>query len=106
MTIRPEFFLYLLVMSGVTYLIRMIPLVLAKGKIKNTFILSFLHYMPYAVLSVMTVPAMFYATGNLIAGIVGFAVALISAYFKRSLVTVAILTCIASYVTQLIMSVI
>lgn len=102
MTIRPEFFIYLLVMSGVTYLVRMIPLVLVKGKIKNTFILSFLHYMPYAVLSVMTVPAMFYATNNIIAGLVGFAVALISAYFKRSLVTVAILTCIASYVTQLI----
>lgn len=106
MTIRPEFFLYLLVMSGVTYLIRMIPLVIAKGKIKNTFILSFLHYMPYAVLTVMTIPTMFYATGSIISGLVGFVVALVSAYFNRSLVLVAILTCIASYLTQLIINVI
>ena len=104
MTIRPEFFLYLLVMSGVTYLIRMIPLVLLKGKIKNTFILSFLHYMPYAVLSVMTIPAMFYATSSIAAGVVSFIVALIAAYFKRSLITVAILTCIAAYLTQLIIN--
>ena len=54
-----KFLLYLLVMAGVTYLVRMIPMVLIKEKIKNKFILSFLHYIPYTVLSVMTVPACF-----------------------------------------------
>ena len=103
--IRPGFFLYLLVMAGVTYLVRMIPLVLVKGKIKNRFILSFLHYMPFAVLSVMTVPTMFFATGSLIAGIVGFIVALVSSYFNRSLITVALLTCLAAYLTQLIVNI-
>ncbi len=103
--IRPGFFLYLLVMAGVTYLVRMIPLILVKGKIKNRFILSFLHYMPFAVLSVMTVPTMFFATGSLIAGIVGFIVALVSSYFNRSLITVALLTCLAAYLTQLIVNI-
>ena len=104
--IRPEFFLYLLVMAGVTYLIRMLPLVLFKKKIKNRFVLSFLHYMPYAVLSVMTIPAMLYATGSIIAGAVGMLVALVSAYFNRSLITVALLTCIAAYITQVVINLI
>ena len=56
--IRTEvFFLYLLVMAGVTYLIRMLPLVLCRKKIENRFIRSFLYYIPYAVLSAMTIPA-------------------------------------------------
>ena len=80
---------YLLVMALVTYAVRAIPLVLVKKKIQNTFILSFLHYMPYAVLSVMTVPAVFTATGSVISAAVGVAVALILAFFKRSLLLVA-----------------
>ena len=61
-----SFFAYLIVMAGVTYLIRMIPFVLVKEKIKNRFILSFLHYIPYAVLTVMTIPAIFStATGTI-----------------------------------------
>ena len=52
----PNFFLYLLIMAGVTYLVRMLPLVLCRRKIENKFIRSFLYYIPYAVLSVMTVP--------------------------------------------------
>jgi len=56
-----NFFLYLAVMAGVTYLIRMLPLVLMRRKLQNRFLLSFLYYIPYAVLSVMTIPAIFYA---------------------------------------------
>ena len=81
---------YLAVMAGVTYLVRAIPLILIKKKIENKFILSFLHYMPYAVLTVMTVPAVFYATESVISAAAGVAVALILAYFKRGLLTVAI----------------
>ena len=81
---------YLAVMAGVTYLGMAIPLILIKKKIENTFILSFLHYMPYAVLTVMTVPAVFYATESVISAAAGVAVALILAYFKRGLLTVAI----------------
>ena len=57
---------YLLVMAIVTYLIRAIPLVLVKHKIKNKFFNSFLYYIPYTVLAAMTIPAIFTATGSLI----------------------------------------
>lgn len=48
-----KFFIYLVVMAGVTYLVRMVPLVLVRRKIQNRFVLSFLHYIPIAVLSVI-----------------------------------------------------
>lgn len=98
-----KFLLYLLVMAGVTYLVRMIPMVLIKEKIKNKFILSFLHYIPYTVLSVMTVPACFYATDSPITAAVGFIVAIIAAFFERSLIQVAILSCLGVLATEIIM---
>ena len=84
-----SFLPYLLCMAIVTYLVRAIPLVFVKKKIENRFLLSFLHYMPYTVLSAMTVPAVFYATGHVLSAAVGVAVALVLAFFKRSLLIVA-----------------
>ena len=84
-----EFLAYLAVMAGVTYLVRMIPMVLVKKKIKNRFLLSFLHYIPYAVLTVMTVPACFMATGHIATAAIGFAAAVLLAWWGKSLVTVA-----------------
>ncbi len=81
---------YLLVMALVTYLVRAVPLVVFKKKIRNRFALSFLYYMPYAVLSVMTVPAVFYATGNLISACAGVAAALAAAFGRKGLLTVAL----------------
>jgi len=81
---------YLLVMALVTYLVRAVPLVLVRRKIRNRYVLSFLYYMPYAVLSVMTVPAVFYATGNLLSAAAGTAAALVTALKKQSLLTVAL----------------
>lgn len=100
---KPEFFLYLLIMAGVTYLIRMLPLVLIKEKIKNKYILSFLDYIPYTVLAAMTVPAMFYATGTVPAA-VGFVVAVIFGYFGQSLVKVAAFSCLSVFVTEMIIT--
>lgn len=91
--ISKGFLIYLFVMAGTTYLVRMIPLVLVKKKIKNTFVLSFLHYIPYAVLSVMTIPAIFNSTSDKLSAIFGFIVAVILAYKEKSLVTVAALSC-------------
>ena len=85
----PNFFLYLAVMAGVTYLIRMLPLVLMKKKITNRFVLSFLHYIPYAVLTVMTVPGILYSTSYISSALIGFIAAVLLAYFKRSLIVVA-----------------
>ncbi len=98
-----NFLIYLLVMAGITYLVRMLPLVLVKEKIKNRFILSFLHYIPYAVLSVMTIPAIFESTASPISAVFGFAIAMILAYLERSLVTVAAFSCLAVFVTEFIM---
>lgn len=68
---------------------RAVPLVLVKGKYQNRFLLSFLHYIPYAVLSVMTVPAIFYATGDIWSATAGFAVAVLLSFFGQSLLVVA-----------------
>ncbi len=99
-----KFLIYLVAMAGVTYLVRMVPLVLVNKPIKNKYILSFLYYVPYTVLSVMTVPACLYATNSYISAIVGFLVAVIAALFKQSLVKVAIFSSIAVLVTELIMN--
>ena len=98
-----KFFIYLLVMAGVTYLVRAIPMALIKEKIKNKFVLSFLHYIPYTVLSAMTIPAIFYATDSHITATVGFIVALVAAFFERNLVQVAALSCLGVLVTEIIM---
>ena len=102
--IRENVFLYLLVMAGVTYLLRMIPMVLVRKKITNRFILSFLYYIPYTVLSVMTVPAIFFAT-DLIPAIAGFVVALFLGYKEKSLVTVAMVSCAAVFAMQVVMNI-
>ena len=97
-----QFFIYLAVTAGVTYLVRALPLVLVKGKIKNRFILSFLHYIPYAVLSVMTVPAIFYATGDRLSATAGFVVAVLLSLWNRSLLTVAAAACGSVLAVQLL----
>lgn len=98
-----RFYLYLLVTAGVTYLIRMLPLVLMKKKITNRFILSFLHYIPYSVLAVMTVPAIFYATDRFPA-VAGFLVAVLLAYKGKSLLTVAAAACGAVLICSMLMN--
>jgi branched-subunit amino acid transport protein len=99
-----HFWIYLLVMAGVTYLVRAIPLVLVKGKIKNRFLLSFLHYIPYAVLTAMTFPAILYATQSVISAAVGLLAAIIFALKTKSLTTVAIAACLAVFITEYIMT--
>lgn len=98
-----NFFVYLLVTAGTTYLVRMLPLVLMKGKITNRFLLSFLHYIPYAVLSVMTIPAIFSATGDIRTAAAGFIVALVLAWRGKSLLTVAAAACAAVLAAELLL---
>lgn len=99
-----HFVLYLLVMAGVTYLVRMLPLVLCKSKIQNRFVQSFLHYVPYAVLGAMTVPAVFYATQSVISASIGFGAALVLAFCKRGLLTVAVAASAAVFVCEWVMT--
>ncbi|MBR2782050.1 MAG: AzlD domain-containing protein [Oscillospiraceae bacterium] len=82
--------IYIAVMAGVTYLIRMLPFTLLRKKIQSRFLRSFLYYMPYAVLSAMTIPAIFYATGSIPTAIVGTVVAVILAYLNLPLIIVAL----------------
>ena len=99
-----NFWIYLLVMAGITYLIRMLPMVLIKNKIRNRFVLSFLYYVPYTVLSVMTIPAIFYATSSVISAATGFLAAIVMAYFGKSLLKVAATSCAVVFVTEFIMN--
>ncbi len=98
-----SFFIYLAIMAGSTYLIRVLPFVAVRHRIENRFIRSFLFYIPYAVLTAMTIPAIFTATSSLISGTVGLAVAVLLALKKCSLTTVALLSCAAVYLTELIL---
>lgn len=94
--------IYILVMAGVTYLVRMVPFTLFRKEIKSTYIKSLLYYLPYAVLSAMTIPAIFYSTGNLTTAIVGTVVAVIVAYFDKPLIVVALSAAASALVTGLI----
>lgn len=94
--------IYIAVMAGVTYLIRMIPFTLFRKKIKSPFFRSFLYYIPYAVLSAMTIPAIFYSTGNLATSIIGTAVAVVLAYFNCPLIIVALAAAASAFVSGFI----
>ena len=93
-------YIYIAVMAVTTYLIRMIPLVFFRKQIKNRFIRSFLAYVPCACLTAMTFPAILYSTNAVISGAVALTVALVAALCKRSLVTVAALSCAAVFITE------
>ena len=94
--------IYIAVMAGVTYLVRMIPFTVFRKKIKSQFFRSFLHYIPYAVLSAMTIPAIFYSTGDMITSIAGTIVAVVLAYLNMPLIVVALAASVAALITGLI----
>ena len=94
---------YILTMAVVTYLIRVIPLVLIKKKIENRFVQSFLYYVPYTCLSAMTVPAVFYATQSILSAAAGFVVAFLVALKEKSLVVVASVACIAVFIVEFLL---
>ena len=99
-----RFFLYLILMAGVTYLIRMLPLTLFRKKIESRLIRSFLFYIPYAVLAAMTIPAIFYATDSVLAAVIGLTVACILAWLEKGLLTVAIASCVAVFLVERILA--
>lgn len=94
--------LLVLAMAGITYIIRVLPMAFLRKKIHSRYLLSLLFYIPFAVLSAMTFPYIFYSTGNFYTALVGTVVALIASLTKRSLIVVAILSCVAVFITSLI----
>ena len=93
---------HIFLMAAVTYLIRVIPFTVFRKKIRSRFVLSFLHYVPFAVLSAMTIPTIFYSTGDPITALAGTAVALVLAYGELPLVIVALSATAAALLTGFI----
>ena len=94
-------YVYIFIMAAVTYAIRVIPLAFIRKEIKNNFIRSFLYYVPYVSLSVMTFPAILSATSDVRSGLAGFAAALFLSWVDGNLFRVSIGACVAVYVTEL-----
>lgn len=93
---------YMIVMAGVTYLIRVIPFTLFRKKIQSPFFRSLLHYIPYAVLSAMTIPAIFTSTGSVVTSLAGTVVAVALAYLGKPLIVVALAGSAAAFAAGLI----
>ena len=95
-------FLAIAVMAAVTYLIRVLPLVLIRREIKNRFVRSFLHYVPYVTLSVMTFPAILSATGVIWSALAALVVAVALSLAKCKLPVVAFCACVTVFLVELI----
>lgn len=96
-------YLYILAMAGVTYLIRVLPLTLIRRPIRNTFIQSFLYYVPYVTLSVMTFPAIIEATQSPLAGALALAVGVVMAWLGAGLFPVAVTCCAVVFAAELLL---
>jgi branched-subunit amino acid transport protein len=100
-----EFFIYLIIMAGSTYLIRAIPFALIRRRIKSPFINSFLYYIPYTVLAAMTFPSALYATGgNTIASAIGLVSAILVSLKTKNLTVVAVTGCVAVFLAETLMA--
>ena len=96
-----KIYIYIACMAAVTYLIRVLPLTLMRKEIKNKTVRSFLYYVPYVTLAVMTFPAIIHATQSPISGIAALIVALVLAFLGRGLFQVAVFSCITVFVIEL-----
>lgn len=91
---------YMVVAAITIFMIRALPMTLIRREIKSPFIRSFLHYVPYVTLSVMTFPSILHATGSVVSAWCGFIVALILAFIDGNLFRVAIAGCVAVYIAE------
>ena len=94
-------YIYILVMTAVTYTIRMLPLVLIRREIKNQFIRSFLYYVPYVTLAVMTFPAIYESTNSPVAGFAALIAGVLAAWYSENLFVVASVCCIVVFIIEL-----
>ncbi|MBQ4378665.1 MAG: AzlD domain-containing protein [Treponema sp.] len=93
-------YIYIFTAFAVSYLIRVLPLTLIRKPIKNQFIRSFLYYVPYVTLSVMTFPAIVEATSSPVAGIAALVVGVVLAIFGAGLFPVAIACCVVAFIAE------
>ncbi len=97
-------YIYIAVMAGVTFLIRVLPLTLIRKKITNITLRSFLYYVPYVTLAVMTFPAIIEATGSVYSGIAALVAGITLAYFGVSLFGVAVCSCGVVFIVELLIN--
>ena len=96
-------YLYLLVMAAVTYAVRVLPLTLIRQQIQNRFVQSFLYYVPYVTLAVMTFPAILSATQSPLAGALALVAGIVAAWLGAGLFPVSTVCCVVVFVTELIL---
>lgn len=94
-------YIYILIMAGVTYLIRMLPLTLIRKEIKNTTIRSFLYYVPYVTLAVMTFPAILSETGSIWSAWAALITGIVLAWMGKSLLQVSVSACMVVFLLEL-----
>jgi len=94
-------YIYILIMATVTYAIRVLPLTLIRGQIKNRFLQSFLYYVPYVTLAVMTFPAIVHATQSSISGVAALIVGIIVAWLGFDLFKTAVASCLIVFILEL-----
>lgn len=102
MTMKHDIFLYILVMTAVTLAIRLLPLTLLRRPIKHRFLRSFLYYVPYVTLAVMTFPAIIEATQTPAAGAAALAVGIALAWYGASLFQVSAACCFVVFLVEFI----
>ena len=95
-------YLYIATMALTTYLIRVLPLTIFRKPIQSRFLRSFLHYVPYVTLAVMTFPAIVDAAENPLAGIAALVTGAVMAWFNAGLFPVAVVCCVVVYTVGLI----
>jgi branched-subunit amino acid transport protein len=88
-------------MAVITYFIRVFPMVIFRKRIKSAFLQAFLHYIPYCILTAMIIPTIFYSTTYKASAIIGTAVALILAWFEKSLLFVSMAAVVAAYFVEI-----
>ena len=97
-------YIYILAMALTTYLIRLLPMTLLRKPIRNRFLRSFLHYVPYACLTAMTFPAILSSTDSMISGAAAFLVAVVLALLNQKLIVVALGSSAAVLITEFLLS--
>ena len=97
-------YIYIAVMTAVTYLIRVLPLTLIRKKITNVTLRSFLYYVPYVTLAIMTFPAILSATSSIISAAIAFVIAIVLAWIGKSLFQVAMLSCASVFIVELVIT--
>ncbi len=93
-------YIYIAIMAATSYAIRVLPLTLIRKQIKNKFLKSFLYYVPYITLAVMTFPAIMEATQSPIAGLAALVIGMIAAWMGAGLFPVSVLCCVVVFILE------